>query len=351
MRKALIAMSGGVDSSVAAFLMKEEGFHCSGANMRLYDSDKCGSAKDREDAASVCNRLGMDFTVFDFQQEFKECVIARFIQCYESGITPNPCIDCNRHLKFSRFYDEAMKTGCDVVVTGHYVRAAYDKTRGRYVLRKAYDETKDQSYVLYSLTQEQLAHVRFPLGEMSKAKAREIALANGFVNANKHDSQDICFVPDKDYAAFIREQTQKDYAPGDFVDETGKVVGQHKGIIHYTIGQRKGLGVSADMPYYVAKIDVEKNQVVLTKDNNKSSKSLLADNFNFVAVEDINEPVRIKAKIRYRAKEEWASAYRVDASTIRVDFDEPQRAITCGQAVVLYDNDVVVGGGTITAVL
>ena len=350
MRKALIAMSGGVDSSVAALLIKKEYEECAGANMRLFDSEKCGSVKDLEDAKSVCDRLGMPFHVFEFHEEFKKCVIERFISCYEKGITPNPCIDCNRFLKFNRFYQAAREMGFDLVVTGHYVRVVYDENLCRYLLKKAVDDTKDQSYVLYSLTQDQLSHVAFPLGEMTKDEARKIAAEHGFINASKKDSQDICFVPDGDYGAFIRRYTGKDYEPGDFVDEEGKVVGQHKGIIHYTVGQRKGLGVSADMPYYVARLDLEKNQVVLTKDNNKSSLELVADGLNWIAIDELKESIRVKAKIRYKTKEQWATVSPLENGRARVVFDEPQRAITCGQAVVFYDEDTVVGGGTIVEV-
>ena len=248
MAKALIAMSGGVDSSVAAYIMKEEGFDCIGCTMKLYDNADAGVSRDKtccslddvEDARSVAARLGMPYYVFNFSDDFREKIICKFIDSYERGRTPNPCIDCNRYMKFAKLCERARILGCDFIVTGHYARIY--KEGEKYVLKKALDETKDQSYVLYNLTQDILAHTRFPLGEMKKSETREIAEKCGFINAKKPDSQDICFVPDGDYARVIELNTGKKYPPGDFVDKNGNVLGRHKGIIHYTIGQRKGLG-------------------------------------------------------------------------------------------------------------
>ena len=248
MAKALIAMSGGVDSSVAAYIMKEEGFDCIGCTMKLYDNADAGVSRDKtccslddvEDARSVAARLDMPYYVFNFSDDFREKIICKFIDSYERGRTPNPCIDCNRYMKFAKLCERARILGCDFIVTGHYARIY--KEGEKYVLKKALDETKDQSYVLYNLTQDILAHTRFPLGEMKKSETREIAEKCGFINAKKPDSQDICFVPDGDYARVIELNTGKKYPPGDFVDKNGNVLGRHKGIIHYTIGQRKGLG-------------------------------------------------------------------------------------------------------------
>ena len=278
MSKALIAMSGGVDSSVAAYIMRSNGYDCIGCTMKLYDNEDAGVPKDHsccslddvEDARSVAYKLGMPYYVFNFSDDFKEKIICKFIESYENGRTPNPCIDCNRYMKFDKLYERAKLLGCEYVVTGHYARI--DKENGKYVLKKALDASKDQSYVLYSLTQEQLAHTLFPLGETSKDETRLIAEKCGFSNAQKPDSQDICFGPDGDYAKVIALHTGKTYAPGDFIDKGGNVLGTHRGIIHYTLGQRKGLGVSAATPLYVCKIDVKNNTVTLGE-NPKDRKS------------------------------------------------------------------------------
>lgn len=357
MKKALIGMSGGVDSSVSAYFMQKEGYECIGATMHLYDNEDIGIAKEKtccslsdvDDARAVATLMGIPFYVLNFKEDFKEKVIQNFVRAYEQGNTPNPCIDCNRHMKFNRFYKKAMEIGCDYVVTGHYARIEYDQASGRYLLKKAVDDTKDQSYVLYSLTQEQLAHAKFPLGGFTKEEVRKVAEEQGFVNAKKSDSQDICFVPDGDYAGFIERTTGKKYLPGDFVNESGEKVGNHKGIIHYTIGQRKGLGIAADMPYYVAGIDVEKNQVILTKDPNKSGSVLYATELNWISIEDLKEGevLPVKARIRYKHKEAPATVEKVGEDLVKVTFAEPVRAITKGQSVVFYDEDLVVGGGII----
>lgn len=358
--KALIAMSGGVDSSVAALLMKEAGYDCIGVTMKLYnsadlgtelqlnESNTCCSLTDIADARSVASRLGMMYYVLNFMEQFGTNVIDRFVDAYENGRTPNPCIDCNRHLKFDALFQRAKELGCEYVVTGHYARVSYDEARGRYLLRTGTDETKDQSYVLYSLTQEQLAHIKFPLGGMDKFHARELAEEHGFVNARKHDSQDICFVPAGKYTDFIREYTGKEYPEGNFVDLEGNVLGRHKGIIHYTIGQRKGLGLALPAPLYVCKVDVEKNEVVLGPNSALYSTTLIAKDINFISVPSLEEPLHISAKVRYKQPARPATVTQLDEDTIKVVFDEPQRAITKGQAVVLYDGDIVVGGGTIT---
>ena len=353
MTKALIAMSGGVDSSVAAYIMKESGFDCVGCTMKLYSNADAGMSKDRtccslddvEDARSVASRLGIPYYVFNFSDDFKEKIICKFIRSYECGRTPNPCIDCNRYMKFAKFCERAKILGCDFVVTGHYARIY--KEGEKFVLKKALDESKDQSYVLYNLTQELLAHVRFPLGELEKTKTRAIAEKCGFINANKPDSQDICFVPDGDYARVIELNTGKTYPPGDFIDKDGNVLGRHKGIIHYTIGQRKGLGISAPTPLYVTKIDTENNTVTLGESADLFSDTAVADDFNFISGDVPTEPFRCAAKIRYRQKEQPATAYPLHDGRVKLVFDAPQRAITPGQAAVLYNGDTVIGGGTI----
>lgn len=348
-------MSGGVDSSVAAYLMIEKGYTCIGVTMKLFANEDIGVSKehsccsldDVEDARSVAMALHMPYYVFNFADRFRERVMDGFVRAYENGRTPNPCIDCNRYLKFDKLFMRAKELGCDYVVTGHYARTCYDETSGRYLLKKGLDESKDQSYVLYNLTQEQLAHVQFPLGGMAKDKVREIAGTNGFINAKKHDSQDICFVTNGKYSDFIEEYTGKKYPEGDFVDKDGNVLGRHKGIIRYTTGQRKGLGISSSRPLYVVGVNPSANQVLLGDNQDLFETTLIAEDINLISVESITEPMRVRAKVRYRHKEQWATVTQLDEDRIKVVFDEPQRAITSGQAVVLYDGDVVVGGGTI----
>ena len=326
--KALIAMSGGVDSSVSAYMMIQKGYDCIGATMRLFTNEcvdvrdnTCCTLDDTEDARSVAYKLGMKYYLFNFSDGFKENVIDRFVNAYQRCETPNPCIDCNRFMKFDKLFLRAKELGCNYIVTGHYAQTEYDNTKNRYLLKKAVDTTKDQSYVLYSLTQEQLSHIIFPLGGISKSEVRKIAEENGFVNAKKHDSQDICFVQNGKYFEFIER---------------------------YTIGQRKGLGLALDHPMYVIKLDIENNRVILGENEDLFSKSVTAGDINLISVPDLYKPKRVKAKVRYRQAEQWATAVQTDSDTLKIEFDEPQRAITAGQAVVLYDGDIVVGGGTIT---
>lgn len=353
--KALVAMSGGVDSSVAAFLTKKQGLDAMGVTMKLFDNDDiglkqektCCSLDDIEDARSVAYKLDMPYYVFNFKDNFKDKVISRFIEAYENGGTPNPCIDCNRFLKFEKLMTRAEELECGYVVTGHYSIIEYDKVLERFILRKSVDDTKDQSYVLYSLTQNQLSKTLLPLGGMKKNDVRKIAEEQGFVNSKKRDSQDICFVPDGDYAKFIEEYANKKYSCGDFVDKNGKILGEHKGIIRYTIGQRKGLGLAFEHPMYVGKKDIEKNQVVLVSNDELFTKELYAKDINLITCDKLESMVRLKAKVRYKQSEQWAMVEQIDKDLLHIEFEQPQRAIAKGQAVVLYDGDVVVGGGTI----
>ena len=354
--KALIAMSGGVDSSVAAQMMASRGYECVGCTMRLYENDvvgmdlmdTCCSYENTQDARSVTEKIGIPYHIVHYENLFRQEVIEPFIDEYLHGRTPNPCIECNRLLKFQHLYEKMQALGCDLLVTGHYARVRFDEESGRYQLLKALDLAKDQSYVLYVLTQEQLAHVQFPLGEQDKHKTREIASESGFQNAGKHDSQDICFVPDGDYAGFIERYSGKTCPAGDFVDADGNVLGRHKGIIHYTLGQRRGLGLPAANRLYVTGIDPESNTVTIGSNDDLMKTTLYARKVNLIAMDRIETPLRCSAKIRYRHKEQPCTVTQPEEDLLKVVFDEPQRAITPGQSVVLYDGDVVLGGGVIT---
>ena len=352
--QAMIAMSGGVDSSVAAYLMQQAGYDCMGVTMKLYENEDAGVQRgqtccaldDVEDARRVAYALGMPYYVFNYKDAFREQVMARFAAAYQHGATPNPCLDCNRYLKFGLLETRARALGCDVLATGHYARVE-QLPDGRYTLKKAMDATKDQSYVLAWLTQEQLAHTRFPLGGLHKTEAREIAEAHGFCNAHKHDSQDICFVPDGDYAKVIESRTGKTPEPGPFLDLNGNVVGTHRGIIHYTVGQRRGLRMPSDGKIYVVKILPERNAVVVGPNEALFTRECLVPGMHWISGEAPALPFRCSAKTRYRQPEQPCTVYPAGEAGVRLVFDEPLRAITPGQSAVLYDGDTVLGGGII----
>ena len=383
-QSALIAMSGGVDSSVAAYLMVRQGFSCSGCTMRLYENDMigedildtCCSLKDTEDARAVCDMLGIPYNIYHYETEFEKKVIEPFVRSYERGETPNPCILCNRYLKFDSLYRKAAQMGFHYIVTGHYARI--EEKDGHFYLKKALDLSKDQSYVLYDLTEEQLSHTAFPLGTYTKGEVRVIAQENGFVNSKKKESQDICFVPDGDYASMIRRYTGREYPPGDIVDTKGNVLGRHEGIIGYTVGQRRGLGVPSDRRLYVKKIDVVNNTVVLSDDEELYTDRFYIRGFHWITGEvpaerpDRDTPaagpdvllqrgsgIRCSVKVRYRHKEQPATVYpqfdgpegSPEDGRALVIFDEPQRAVTAGQSAVMYDGDTVLGGGIIDEVI
>jgi tRNA-specific 2-thiouridylase len=295
----------------------------------------------------VAHALGIPHYVFNFAAGFREQVVGRFVRAYQEGLTPNPCIDCNRYIKFDQLLRRAEALAFDRVATGHYARTEADGGSGRRLLRKAADSAKDQSYVLYMLSQSQLARIRFPLGEMRKAQVRELAAQAGFINAGKRESQDICFVRDGDYGAFIDRYTGVPAPAGDFVDGAGAPLGEHRGLTRYTVGQRKGLGLALGEPLYVCDKDAGTNTVRLGRESELYNRELLAAGLNLIAVERLERPRRVRAKIRYRQAEQPALAEQLDGDTLRVVFDQPQRAIAKGQAVVLYEDDIVLGGGTI----
>lgn len=355
-KRVMAAMSGGVDSSVAAALLKEQGYHVVGVTLRLFSNEtvgqdpvfrSCCSLADVEDARNVCYKLNIDHYVFNFSDEFRRDVIERFARAYLEAKTPNPCIDCNRFVKFRKLLDRALILGMDYIATGHYARVTRDEKTGRWLLKKSKDPSKDQTYVLAALTQEQLSRTLFPLGGMTKHDVRAFAEARGLLNAKKPDSQDICFVPDGDYAAFIENFLGKASRPGDFVDSAGRVLGRHKGIIHYTIGQRRGLGLSAGKPKYVLSKNLADNTVVVGDEEELYSEFMTVEDINLISVETLSSPMRAAVKTRYSQKETPATLCPPENGRMRVVFDTPQRAVTAGQYAVFYDNDTVIGGGTI----
>lgn len=346
-------MSGGVDSTVSAYLMQKMGYDCIGATMQLFSHSEtafggsCGTDTGIADAKAVADRLGIPHIVLNCQEKFAETVIQNFVCTYEQGGTPNPCIVCNQFLKFGEMLKTAQQYNCDTIVTGHYAKIEYDLDTDRYLLKKAVDSAKDQSYFLYRLSQKQLSHIQFPLGNYTKPEIRSIAEANGFINAQKKDSQDICFIPHGDYITFLKQYTGKTYPTGEFVDLQGNHLGTHRGLVCYTIGQRKGLGLALQTPHYVCEKRIAENQVVLGENADLMQTTVFAKHLNWISCDGLPNPTRLKARIRYRHTEQWATVQQTDTDLLKVIFDEPQRAITKGQALVLYDDNIVVGGGEI----
>lgn len=351
-KKVLLGMSGGVDSSVAAILLKEQGYEVIGATMMLWEDEEnregCGSAIAAKDAERLCKELGIKHYILDFKEEFKECVIKNFIETYNKAMTPNPCIECNKHMKFNYFYKKALELGCEYIATGHYAKTEYSKEYNQYVLKKSNAGKKDQSYVLYNIPNEIISKVLFPLGEFqNKEQIRKIAEKHGLNVANKPDSQEICFIPDNDYANFLKKNSEAKQLPGKIVNKSGKILGKHNGLINYTVGQRKGLGISNATPLYVIELSKEKNEVVVGEEKDIYSSVLYAKDINYTLDIEIKEKVKIKAKIRYNANVSNATLYPIEENKVKIEFYEPQRAITKGQSVVFYLDDIVLGGGII----
>ncbi len=343
MYKVLVGMSGGVDSSVCAYQLVKNGYNTAGVTLSLLKAQ--GDDQNICDAKSVCDKLNIEHYTVDLTDQFKALVIDDFINEYLSGRTPNPCIMCNRYIKFGKMLEKAQELGFNKIATGHYARVI--EKDGRFLLYKAKDVSKDQSYVLYCLNQSQLASVVFPLGEFTKTEIREIAEAQGFVSAHKKDSQDICFVPDGDYASFIEKTADFVSTTGDYINLKGEKIGEHKGVIHYTIGQRKGLGIALGKPAFVISKNAQTNQVVLGENSDLFHKKVLVDKVNFIPFDNLENEMRVSAKLRYSQKEQGAVIKPLDNGRVLIEFDEPQRAASSGQAAVFYDGDMVVGGGTI----
>jgi len=345
MARVLVGMSGGVDSSVAALLLKQQGYEVVGVTLNMWGKER---PEVEEDARAVCDKLGIEYHILDFHELFQEKVIDYFAKEYMQGRTPNPCNACNRYIKFEALLQKAVSMlDCEYIATGHYAKVEKNPDNGRYFLRKSEAAKKDQTYALYNLTQEQLQRLLMPLGDYQKDEVRKIAEENGLVNANRKDSQEICFVEDNDYIRFIKENYQYTPKKGNFVDVNGNVLGEHQGIIHYTVGQRKGLGIAFQKHMYVLKIDAEKNEVVLGDQEQLFSDTLICRDVNFMMVEKLENPLSATVKIRYSATAEPATLIPIEGGKVKVVFEKPQRAITPGQSAVFYDGDAVIGGGTI----
>lgn len=347
--RVVVAMSGGVDSSVATALLKQEGYEVVGVTMQLWPANEFGCCGAVSDAKRVAHRLSIPHYVMNFRQVFAQEVIANFCHEYSLGRTPNPCIRCNQHIKFAALLQRAKELDADFVATGHYARIEYDKESRRYLLKRGIDLKKDQSYVLYALTQDQLSHILLPLGHLTKEKVRQMAQELGLPVADKAESQEICFIPDDDYPGFLKEYMPSAAKQGPILDQRGNILGQHQGILFYTIGQRKGLGISARKPLYVVAIDGKNNALIVGSKKDTYQYELIATEINWIVIEQLRQPIKAKVKIRYLHPGAEAMITPLNKDSVHIKFTEPQMAITPGQAVVFYNGNSVIGGGTIEA--